>query len=109
MGIVTQEYLEQKMALRKEHRDLSDLHGIKYEIESLCGYLEEVLKNGKEDNDWCIEFEESDLVDKIHALNEVTTKLIKEEDELYKKYGLKEITEEDRKKEWKNEHLSETI
>lgn len=99
--VITKEYLKQKMDLRKEHRDLSDLHGIKYEIESLCGYLEEVMESGKEDNDWCIEFEESDLRDKIHALNVVTTKLIKEEDELYKKYGLKEITKEDWKKEWK--------
>lgn len=97
--VITQEYLHQKLELRKKHRDLSHIHGVKYEIESICGYFEELRQIGREENKWG-EWSEFDLTDKINALNEVYSKLCKEEDELYEKYGLKPISNEEWKKAW---------
>jgi len=85
--VLTDEYMKAKLKISKEHRDVSRLEGLKYELSRLQGWMEQIREDGKEDEEY-EGWNREDINDFIDALGTCWSKLDKEAQELYKKYGL---------------------
>ena len=85
--VITDEYMEQRKQIRKEHRDVAHLECLKMNLDKLQGWMEQIRDDGKQDGNYS-GWDASEVDDFINTLSETYSKLYDEAEELYKKYGL---------------------